>query len=194
MGNVKKLKIAIFEPSRSFPPGGKNMDSIAAHLSEKNDVTVFTQKLIKDGATFKNSKIKFIKPKSRVLASLAFLKNNMDEKDFDLIILGCFPATLAAINNFKNKPSIYISHAPPRYFYDLKEHELKNSNFFGKSKIHLKNILFKKIDYLSIQKITKILCVSEEIKGRIKKYYNRDSDVFPSGINPKKFRDISFWN
>ena len=194
MKNKGRLRIAIFEPSRSFPPGGKNMDSIALHLSEKHDITVFTQRLVKDGATFKNSKINFIKPKSRFLAPFAFLKKNINEKDFDLIILGCFPATLTTINNCKNTPTIYISHAPPRFFYDLKEHELKNSNLLGKFKVHLKNILLKKLDYLAVQKITKILCVSKEIQGRIKKFYHRDSEVFPSGIDPKKFKTGKYEN
>ncbi|MEK6914062.1 MAG: glycosyltransferase family 4 protein [Nanoarchaeota archaeon] len=184
----KKLRIAIFEPSRLFPPGGKNMDGIAKHLSKKHDVTVFTQKLIEGGAVFNTSKIKFIKPKSRFLAPFAFLKKNIDEKDFDLVILGCFPATLSALKNFNNIPSIYISHAPPRFFYDLKEHNLKNANFQGKIIIHLKNILFKKLDYLAIQKITKILGVSSEVQRRIKLYYNRDSIVYPAGVNPEKFK------
>ena len=194
MENKKKLRIAIFEPSRSFPPGGKNMDSIASHLSENHDITVFTQKLIKGGATFKNSKINFIKPKNRFLAPLAFLKKNIDEEDFDLIILGCFPATLTTINNCKNTPTIYISHAPPRFFYDLKEHELENSNLLGKMKVHIKNVLLKKLDYMAVQKITKILCVSKEIQGRINKFYHKDSEIFPSGIDPKKFKTGRYEN
>ena len=194
MKDKKRLKIAIFEPSRSFPPGGKNMDSISSHLSEKHDVTVFTQKLVNGGATFKNSKIKFIKPKNRLLAPLAFLKKDIDERDFDLIILGCFPATLTTLNNCQNTPTIYISHAPPRFFYDLKEHELKSSNFLGKMKIHLKNILLKRLDYMAVQKITKILCVSKEIQGRIKKFYHRDSEIFPSGIDPKRFKTGKYEN
>lgn len=184
----KKLKIAIFEPSRTFPPGGKNMNGIADHLSVKHDVTVFTQKLIEGGAEFKNSKINFIKPKSRFLAPFAFLKKNINEEDFDLIILGCFPATLTALRNINKKPSIYISHAPPRFFYDLKEHNLKNSNIKGKIIIHTKNLLFKKLDYLSVQKITKILGVSSEVQRRIKLYYNRESIIYPAGVNPEKFK------
>lgn len=184
----KKLKIAIFEPSRSFPPGGKNMDGIANHLSEKHDVAVFTQRLIEGGAEFKNSKINFIKPKSRFLAPFAFLKKNINEEEFDLIILGCFPATLTALRNINQKPSIYISHAPPRFFYDLKEHNLKNANIKGKIIIHAKNLLFKKLDYFSVQKITKILGVSSEVQRRIKLYYNRDSIIYPAGVNPEKFK------
>jgi glycosyltransferase involved in cell wall biosynthesis len=184
----RKLKIAIFEPSRMFPPGGKNMDGISKYLSKKHDVTVFTQRLIEGGADFNTSKIKFIKPRNRFLAPFAFLKRNINEQDFDLIILGCFPATLTALRNIYKKPSIYISHAPPRFFYDLKEHNLKNSSFKGKVVIHLKNFLFKKLDYLSVQKVTKILGVSKEVQRRIKIYYNRDSIIYPAGVNPEKYK------
>lgn len=183
----KRLRIAIFEPSRIFPPGGKNMDGISDHLAENHDVTVFTQKLIPGGATFSNSKIKFLKPSSRFLAPFAFLKKSINENDFDLIVSGCFPAPLVTLNNLTNTPSIYISHAPPRFFYDLKEHNLRNSNWKGKLMIHTKNILFKKLDYLAIQKITRILGVSSEIQRRIKKYYNRESIIFPAGVNPEKY-------
>lgn len=185
---TKRLRIAIFEPSRIFPPGGKNMDGIAKHLSKKHDVTVFTQRLIDGGAAFSTSKIKFIRPKTRFLAPFAFIKKNINEKDFDLVILGCFPATLTALINFKKIPSIYVSHAPPRFFYDLKEHNLKNANFYGKIIIHFKNILFKRLDYLAVQKITKILGVSSEVQRRIKLYYNRDSIIYPAGVNPEKFK------
>lgn len=170
------------------------MDTIATHLAKRHDITVFTQGLVKDGATFKNCKINFIKPKSSALATFAFLKKRIDENDFDLIILGCFPATLAIINNVQKKPTIYISHAPPRFFYDLKEHELKNSNILGKFKIHLKNFLFKKLDYSAIQKVTKLLGTSPEVQRRIKKYYGRDSDIFPSGVDPKRFRTGKYEN
>jgi hypothetical protein len=140
----KRLRIAVFEPTRLFGPGGRNMDTVATHLAEKHDVTVFTQKLVKDGATFKNCKIRFLNPRSSILAPLAFFKKNINEKDFDLIILGCYPATFTMMKNVRKTPTIHISHAPPRFFYDLKEHELKNSNFLGKIKVHVKNLLFKK--------------------------------------------------
>ncbi len=194
MNKDKRLRIAIFEPSRIFPPGGKNMEGIAAHLAKKHDVTVFTQKLIEGGATFSTSKVKFIKPSNRFLAPFAFLRKNINEENFDLVVSGCYPATLASLNNYNNIPSIYISHAPPRFFYDLKEHNLKNSNLKGKIMIHTKNILFKKLDYLAIQKITKILGVSSEIQRRIKKYYNRESIIFPAGVNPEKYKKGNYNN
>lgn len=194
MKKDQRLKIAIFEPSRVFHGGGpKNMANIASYLSKKHDVTIFTQKIYQEGIDFHKSKIKFIRPKNRYLASIAFLIKKLNKKDFDLVIYGAFPSVFANIRN-SNIPSINISHTPPRFIYDLKKHLLKNSNFFGKLKVHIKNILFKKLEHLAMMKITKILAVSKEIQKRIKKYYGRNSIIFPSGIDSEKFKTGEYNN
>ncbi len=191
---MKKLRIAIFEPTRRLPGGGqKVMTAVASYLSIKHEVTVFTQAEKQGGMSYGNSKVKIIKPTNRYLSPFAFLFQKLNKNDWDLVIYGCYPATFAAIRN-SEIPSIQIIHAPPRSFYDLRKQLLKTSNFKERLKIHIKNLFFKKLDYLGVQKINKILGISKEIKSRIKKYYNKDSEVLYPGIYPENYSSGKYGN
>jgi glycosyltransferase involved in cell wall biosynthesis len=187
-GITKKLRIAIFEPSRLVPGGGRGvMPAIAKHLSEQNEVTIFTQQLLNEDFDYGNSKIVLIKPGNTYLANLVFYLCKLNKNDFDLIIYGCYPAGFASFRN-KGIPSLHITHAPPRFFYDLKEYIIKNSKFMDKIKLYVKNLLYKKTDYKAAQNYTKILGISKEIKNRIKTFYKRDSEIFYPGIYPEKYK------
>jgi len=186
---TKRLKIAFFEPSRIIWGGGqKESANTAAYLSEKHAVTVFTQKIPDEKLDFKNCKIKLIRPHNKYLAPLAFLFENLKKrKGFDIKIIGCFPATLANFRGIKT-PSVHITHSPPRDFYNLRKHRLKNASLFGKLKLYVKSTLFKRLDYLAAQKHTKLLGISKEITRRIKRDYNRESDAFYPYVDPEKYK------
>lgn len=186
----EKLRIAIFEPSRKAVGGGqKVMAKIAHHLSKKNYVEVFTQYSPNKNLDFGKSKITILKPKYRFIAPIVFMFKKV--KNFDLIILGGFPANLGSL---RNKNCITICYSPTRVFYDLKDYLMKNSNFLGKLKITLKNIFLKKIDFISYQKTSKILAISGEVKERVRKYYKRDCDVLYPGVEFKKYKAGNFQN
>lgn len=190
---MKKLRIAIFEPSRIFPGGGqKVLANVASYLSTKHEVTLFTQRPPEKNLDFNKAKIKLIAPHNRLLAPLAFLWNKISKKEYDLIIAGGFPATLTTIRN--SIPSIHVCNSPPRVFYDLKTHMLQNANLKEKIFIYVKNIFFKKLDYFAAQKDTKILSISEEVQRRVKKYYRRNSYVFYAGVDPTKFKSGEYKN
>ena len=134
----KQLRIAILEPTRLFPGGGRGgMPNIARHLSEKHKVTVFTQKFLGEEFNFGKSKVKLIKPSSTYLSNFAFLLCKIKKEDFDFIIYGCYPAAFAAFRS-DSLPSLHITNSPPRAFYDLRDYLFKNSNLLGKIKILIK--------------------------------------------------------
>jgi len=195
INHEKRLKIAFFEASRMVWGGGqKEAANTAAYLSKKHDVTVFTQKTPDKKLDFYKCKIKLIKPSHQYLQPIAFLfKKLKKSENFDLKIIGCFPATLSNLRN-TDLPSIHITHSPPRDFYKLKKHLLKNASLSKKLKIHIKNIFLKKLDYLAAQKYTKILGISKEIKKRIKRDYHRESEIFYPGVDPKKYKTGKYGN
>jgi glycosyltransferase involved in cell wall biosynthesis len=184
----KKLRIAIFEPSRLVPGGGqKVMPAIAQHLSEKNEVTVFTQTSTQGGLGYGKSKIKLIKPTNPYLGNIAFFFQKINKEDFDFIIFGCYPATFAAFRN-NNLPSLHATNSPPRSFYDLRAYLFRESNLLGKIKIIVKNVLFKKLDYIAVRKATKVIGNSYNVEKRVNKFYKRDSTFFHHGINPEDYK------
>ena len=161
----KKLKIAIFEPSRRFIGGGqKVIAKMAEYFSKDNYVEIFTQKYPKKDLNFGAAKITLIKPNSSFFAPLAFLLKKV--KGYDILILGGFPANLGSI---RNKNCVTICYSPTRVFYDLKRYLFKHSNLFGKLKIIIKNILLKKIDFIASQKTKKIFAISKTSQKRVKK-------------------------
>ena len=181
---MEKLNIAIFEPSRKFIGGGqKVIAKLSSYLSEKNEVTIFTQDPPSKELDFGNSKISLINPKARFLASLAFMFKRVN--NFDIVILGGFPANLGSI---RNDNCITICYSPTRAFYDLKEYLLKNSKFIGRFKILAKNFFLKKIDYLASQRTRKIFAISKTAKTRIKKFYNRKAEIFYPGIDYNNYK------
>jgi len=186
----KRLKIAIFESLRLLPGGGqKVIPNVCKYLSQKHDITVFIPKLPENKSDFGKVKFNLIKPRSRYLTYTGFLAHKLKKSEnFDLIIFGCYPTTFSIFRNSRY-PSIHLTHSPPRFFYDLKKFHLKNSGILGKIKVHIKNILFKRIDYNAVQKVDRILGISKEVQKRIKKYYKRDSNVFYAGIDPEKYRE-----
>jgi len=193
--NKKRLKIAFFEPSRIVWGGGQiETANTVSYLSKKHDVTIFTQRVPDKRLNFNKSKIRLIYPHNRFLAPIAFLIKKLRKKEkFDMIILGCFPAILASLRN-TNLPSVHITHSPPRVFYGLKKHMLKNATLTGKLIIYMKNIFFKRLDYLAAQKYTKILGISNEIKRRIMRDYNREADTYYAGVDPKKYKTRKYGN
>lgn len=184
----KRLKIAIFEPSRNVVGGGqKAMAKIAAHLSEKHDVTIFTQRPSKKEfeLDFGKSRINYIKPQSQFLAPFAFLR--LKPKKYDLLFLGGFPANLGSIRNSKT-PCMTLCYSPTRVYYDLRKHLKKNSTFTGKLKLVIKTVFIRRIDYLASQKTHVFLAISKNVQERIRKYYNRDSTIFYPGIDFYNFK------
>ncbi|MBU0894641.1 MAG: glycosyltransferase family 4 protein [Nanoarchaeota archaeon] len=182
------MKIAIFIPYIGGLGGHQRVIvKLATYLeSKKHKVELFTQRHNKENSIpgFKNLKINILKPSQKIFAPFVFLFKKI--KNFDVVVVGAFPATLSTI---RNKPSFYICYTPKRDFYDLKKFALKNSSFFGKLKIFLKNLFFKKIDFIAAQKATVISPISKTIQKRTQKYYKRKTTgiIYP-GIDFNSYK------
>jgi glycosyltransferase involved in cell wall biosynthesis len=191
----KRLRIAIFEPSREVIGGGqKAMARIAEHLSKKHDVTLFTQRPSKKEfeLDFGKTKIEYLKPSQQYLAPLVFFFKKI--RGFDLLFLGGFPGNLGSIRNSKDTPCMTLCYSPTRVYYDLREHLKKHSTFSGKLKLIIKSIFIKRIDFWASQRTHYFLAISENVRERIRKYYNRDSVVFYPGIDFHKFKRGKYEN
>jgi len=186
----KKLKIAIFESSRTDIGGSqKVIQKISKHLSEKHEVEIFTQKLPDKKDYFGDVKVNIIRPQTRFFSSIAFLLKKVT--GFDLIILGSFPANLGSI---RNTPTLTLCYTPTREFYDLRKYLLKSPNLKVKLRTIVKNILFKKLDYIASSKTDRIMSISATVKNRVNKEYKRDSTIFYPGIDSEDFESGKYEN
>ena len=185
----KSIRIAIFIPPMIGWGGGPQfLSKIAAHLSEKHYVEIFTTKFSLKGLNFNKVKLTLIKPLNKYLSPIAYLIKKT--KDFDLVILTSFPTNLASITH---KPSITICASPTLFLYE-KEHFLKKLGLKKKIMLILKNVFLKKLDLLSAKKTTLFLSVSERTKRKVKRFYKRNSRIFYPGIDFDEFKSGRYGN
>ncbi len=184
----KSLKIAIFVPYIEGLGGHLRVIArLASYLKSKGHyIEIFTQRYNKDDTLgdFKNLKINILKPQSKSFAPFVFLLKKV--KKFDVVVVGAFPATLGTI---RNKPTFYICYTPKRDFYNFKQFALQNSSTLGKFNILLKNLMFKRIDFIAAQKATVLSPVSETVRRRSEKFYKRGgTGIIYCGIDFKDFK------
>ena len=124
-----------------------------------------------------------------VLRAHAFRKLDMSE--YDLII----SSSTAESKSVKKKPEavhICYCNTPTRYYWSHYE-EFKNSFHFGPLNIIIKPFIpffvwwMRKLDLKAAAGVDHFIANSNEVKRRIKEYYNRDSAVIFPGVDTKRF-------
>ena len=93
------------------------------------------------------------------------------------------------------KPTVHICycHTPTRYLWQDMENYVSSIKYHGlikaAAKFYLKNHL-KKWDYEAAQRPDFFIANSRTVQGRIKKYYNRDSEVIYPPVDTEFFRPL----
>ncbi|GEM_PF-1859672 len=100
------------------------------------------------------------------------------KQKYDLFIFSGFFSVFAA---WRLKPNIWYCCQPNRTIYDLKEFQESQSGFFGKLLIKAYAFFWKPLDQWIVKKhIEKIVCISETVRKRVKKFFGVESiTIFP---------------
>lgn len=122
----------------------------------------------------------------RLLSPFAF--SSLDLSSYDVIIVSQTGAYFPNLIKKKSALQICYTHTPPRYLYGY-----ATARDWRKNKVVAQlaggaNYFLKKIDFNSAKNVDFFIANSEEVAGRIKRFYNRDSKIIypPVGItNPK---------
>ncbi|MEM2956111.1 MAG: glycosyltransferase family 4 protein [Candidatus Pacearchaeota archaeon] len=187
------MRIAILEPYIEGIGGAQRVIAkYSNYLKEKGHyVEIFTQRYDPKTAyaEFKNIKITILKLKNKIFSPFVYLLKKF--RGFDLIIANDWPTHFASL---RNDNVVWICYSPKRDFYDLKKYYLKNYPFYEKMLILIKNILFKSIDILSAKKAKKIMPISKNVLDRVKKYYNREGEIFYCGIDFDRYYNKKYGN
>ncbi|MEW6069181.1 MAG: glycosyltransferase [Candidatus Thermoplasmatota archaeon] len=128
----------------------------------------------------KNSTISGLKQTS---ATFRFLTCNFSN-NYDFFILSGNWAKYAALHHH---PNLYYCHAPVRVFYDLRDDYLKNQKGLKKIIFSVWTWAYSKFDKYSIKHIDKITVNSRNVQQRVKKYYNRESQIIYPPIPTSKY-------
>ncbi len=124
-----------------------------------------------------------------VLRAHAFRK--LDMSDYDLIISSS-TAESKSVKKRSGATHICYCNTPTRYYWSHYD-EFKNSFHFGPLNILIKPFIpffvwwMRKLDLKAAVGVDHFIANSNEVKRRIKQYYNRDSTVIFPGVDTKRF-------
>ncbi|MEK7562256.1 MAG: glycosyltransferase, partial [Patescibacteria group bacterium] len=138
---------------------------------------------------FSIGKIPVNAPAKQEAAYWKFKNLNLGKK-YDFYIIAGDWAMSGAVHN---KPNLWYVYSPIRELYDLNKYIRENIV----PSVYLKNlnkyifdvwVFYRKfLNKLDLKHVQKIVCISENVKGRVKKYLGRDSEIIYPPTETKKY-------
>ena len=119
------------------------------------------------------AKEKLISP-LRLVSPFAF--KSLDLSSYDIIIVSQTGAYFPNLVKKGKAKLVCYTHTPPRYLYGLKTaREIKNvaSKIISSAAFHALRI----VDFNAAKNVDQFIANSEEVRGRIQKFYRRDAEV-----------------
>lgn len=111
----------------------------------------------------------------RLLSLFAF--KSFDFSSYNLIIVSQTGAYFPNMVNKKNAKLISYTHTPPRYLYGYKTARDLTKNKLIYFASHIANHFLRMLDFKSSENVDIFIANSEEVKGRIEKFYRREAKV-----------------
>jgi glycosyltransferase involved in cell wall biosynthesis len=119
---------------------------------------------------------------SRALGSAIFFSNW--KSNADLIISDISPSHWTAN---KNNNVIWFCHTPLRDSYDLLVEHVRERPFYSQPFYRFSANIYRYFDKKFVPKV-KYICVNSRVtQDRVRKYYNRNSEIIHPGVNPEEF-------
>ena len=201
---TKKLKIAIVhEWFTDYAGSERVVESFTNIWPEANVFTLVDfltedeRKIVLKSKTSKTSfiqKLPFAKTKHRRYLPLCpFAIERFDFSEYDLIISSSHAVTKGLRKN-KNQLHISYCHSPMRYAWDNTELYLSEANISkGLKGFAARSIInyLRKWDLKTASRPDYLIANSKFIAGKIRRIYNRNSDVIYPPVDVYKFEPIS---
>lgn len=106
-----------------------------------------------------------------------FVFRSFDFSDYDLIIVSQTGAYIPNYLNKKDAVLICYSHTPPRYLYGFATAREWKKNVVFRVLGEIMNHFLRILDFDAAQNVDKFISNSENVRGRIKKFYKKDAVV-----------------
>lgn len=198
------MKIAIFHNYMDNIGGAELVDLIMAKELKADIYTtnISKEKIEKMGFTTDNifsiGKIPINAPLKQEFAYWKFKNLNLKNK-YDFYIIAGDWAMSGAVHN---KPNLWYVYSPIRELYDLNKYIRENivpSAYLGKFNKYIFDawVLYRKfLNKRDLKHVKKIICISENVKKRVKKYLDKNSEIIYPPTETKKYRckkNKNFW-
>lgn len=170
---AKKLKADIFTAHVNWNEFDES--NFPNHL--ENDV--FTS-----GLKFKNHKILTFTESAFRLRNWLKKNKNILKNDYDVFLI----SGMYGISGSFLHPNCHLCLSPPRSLYSEYEIIKQRLDFPSRQIFQIWVKLYKKYDLEWVKGVDKFLAISEVVNNRIKKYYNRESNVVYLPVETKKYK------
>jgi glycosyltransferase involved in cell wall biosynthesis len=185
------MKVAIFHDFMSSIGGGEKLVLTLARALEADlyttDLNMETiSKLGYDDVNIVDlGPLSKIPPLKQINASTKFKRFRPKEKyDFHV-----FSGNWSHYSAKRLHPNLLYCHTPVRAFYDLKDWTLENlDNGLQRLAARLWIFTHKRFNERSIRGVDGIIANSDNVRGRVKKFYGRDVEVVNPPVPTKDFR------
>lgn len=180
------MKIAIFHDYFGAIGGGEKVVMALARTLDADIITTDVDAAAKIDSTVRitslGSTIK-VPPFKQISATLKFSScDYSDEYDF-FIFSGNWTHYAAK----KHHPNLWYCHTPVRAFYDLYDTFLQRQNLIRRQLYRVWVTAHRKFDQNAVTNVDRIVTNSRNTRGRIKKYYGRDSAILYPPVDSSKY-------
>ena len=179
------MKICVFHDYFGAIGGGEKVALAISKLFNADIITTdvdavpeeFRNKVISLGETIK------LPPLKQIDASLKFYFS--DFPDYDFYILS---GNWAMFASKRHSPNLLYCYTPTRAFYDLYGDYLKKRNILTKPAFILWVKFHRNWTERMLKNINKVVCISQNIKSRCKRFWGIDAEVIYPPVETSKFK------
>jgi glycosyltransferase involved in cell wall biosynthesis len=185
------VRIAIFHDYFGAIGGGERLVIAMAKILDADIITTDTDavqridptvRVVSLGKTFS------FPPLKQISASLRFYFCDFS-RDYDYFI---FSGNWAHYTARRHHPNLWYCNTPTRAFYDQYPAVIEKQGFIRRQIARIWIVTHRFFDQRSIRNVDTIVSNSENIKGRVMRYYQRDSKVIYPGIDTSRFSCIEY--
>ena len=209
---IKNLKVAIVHDYLHVYGGAEGVVQAIYEIFSQADIYTSTcdEKMINDLGLFAGAKIYYPRWRNNIpgqikkfvhkvlIANLPFYFENLDLSQYDLIISSTAHFAKGVKKSRPDQVHISYIHTPPRFLYGLEGEIRKRSFMLWRILLWPLDSYLRFLDQKFAQRPDYLLCNSENVRNRIKKFYKRDAVVinpFPNiEVTEKDFQEAQLNN
>jgi glycosyltransferase involved in cell wall biosynthesis len=180
------VRIAIFHDYFGAIGGGERLVIQMAKILDADIITTDTeaaQRIDPSVRVISLGKTVSFPPFKQISASFLFYTADFS-RQYDFFI---FSGNWAHFAAHRHHPNMWYCNTPARAFYDQYTDVIARLSFFRRQIARLWVAIHRFFDQRSIRNVDRIVANSENIRARVKRYYDRDSAVIYPGIDISRF-------
>ena len=185
------MKIAIFHDYFNAIGGGERVVLELARILDADVITTDPDVII---SLNKNIRVKSLgpTPKIPVLKQISAAKKfylTDFSKDYDFFI---FTGNWSRSAAYHHHPNLWYCFTPVRAFYDLYDTFLHRQGIISRQLFRLWTTGHRVLDQYTVTNLDRIATISGTVQERIKKYYQRDSEIIYPPVDVSRYRCENF--